>query len=214
MADAVTWQCSKPFNLTCTEHGHEMAIRCKRWRSCRGCALWKQWQLTTRFLAGIAAVPDGKLPMFFTLTFPAALAPSEEEAHARWRTLYRAMRDLDYLGEFGWVLQRQKNGTLHYHGIAHMPWSDDDLGLWRHLIAYSGFGPQQQLVVAKPTHARYCCRYISTRLAALASCKRAYSFTPGYPKPPERRDEMEEFLATLGIVPERCDWVPSWWLRV
>ncbi len=26
-----------------------------------------------------------------------------------------------------------------------MPWSDDDLGLWRHLVAYSGLGPQQQL---------------------------------------------------------------------
>lgn len=213
MADAVSWECTKPFSLVCVEHGHDLAIRCKRWRSCRGCAMWKQWQLASRFLAGIAEVPDELRPMFFTLTFPEAQAPSEDQAHASWKALYRALRKEELLGDFGWVLQRQKNGTLHYHGIAHMPWMDDGLQGWREAVHRAGFGTQQRLVVAKPQHARYCCRYISTRLAALAPAKRAYSFTPGFPKPPERRDEMEEWLATVGIVPERCDWVPAWWLR-
>jgi len=158
MADAVSWQCTKPFNLVCVEHGHDLAIRCKRWRSCRGCAMWKQWQLTTRFLAGIVSVPPHLRPMFFTLTFPAAVAPTEEEAHARWRRLYGEMRALDLLGEFGWVLQRQKNGTLHYHGIAHMSWMTDNLALWRHLSVWTlAVAPPWTLEVAPP-RVGCCCR--------------------------------------------------------
>lgn len=64
--------------------------------------------------------------MFFTLTFPADRAPSEDDAHAALRALTRRLRYRHYLGPYGWVLQRTRRGTLHHHGIAHLPWFDDD----------------------------------------------------------------------------------------
>lgn len=212
---AASWDCTKPFGLLCTEHGEQIQLRCKRWRSCRGCAMWKQWQLTTRFLAGVTGAPEGLHAMFFTLTFPRSAAPTEDEAHASLRRLVVALRREDRLDQYGWVLQRQRNGTLHYHGIAWMPWMDDGLQQWRALVVRSGFGPQQRLEVAKPAHARYCCRYISTNLAALAPAKRAYSFSRGFPQPAASPpDPMEATLAALGFYPEACEWVPASWLSL
>jgi hypothetical protein len=102
------------------------------------CSLWKQWTLKQRLIAGIENVPAGKMPIFFTLTFPLATAPDEDEAHRAWRSLVARLRYRGYLGEYGWVLQRQKQGTLHFHGIAHLPWFSDGLAEWRQLILKSG----------------------------------------------------------------------------
>jgi hypothetical protein len=68
--------------------------------------------LRLRFLAGIEDVPEGSRAMFFTFAFPAGEAPDETEAQHRWRSL----------SEYGFVLQRTRRGTLHFHGIAHIPW--------------------------------------------------------------------------------------------
>lgn len=119
----------------------------------------------TRLIAGIENVPSGKMPMFFTLTFPLADAPDEDEAHRAWRSLVARLRYRDYLGAYGWVPQRQRNGTLHFHGIAHMPWFADGLAEWRELLVKSRFGVQNKLVVANLQHTGYCAKYISTRLA-------------------------------------------------
>ncbi len=175
------WACSNPFPLTCMGHGEEIAVRCGRWRTCPGCSAWKQWTLRQRFLAGIEKVPDDKLAMFVTLTFPASEAPNEDEAHKALRSLVGRLRYRDQLGAYSWVLQRTKRGVLHHHGIWHMPWQDDDLAMWRDLIVKSGFGIQNRLVVAQHKHARYCARYISTRMAALAPLRRAYGFSPDFP---------------------------------
>jgi hypothetical protein len=107
------------------------------------------------------------------LTFPASRAPDETEAHRALRSLTRRLRHRDLLSEYGWVLQRQRNGTLHYHGLMlDMPFMDDGLALWRELVVASGFGPIQNLQLAKRAHYRSRC--ISSRLAKLAPLHRAY----------------------------------------
>lgn len=138
--------------------------------------------------------------MFFTLTFPENRAPDEDAAYAAFRSLVRRLRYRDLLAAYGWVLQRQRNGTLHYHGIAHMRWFSDGLAEWRDLIQVSGFGMQNRLVIARSAHAGYCARYISTNLAELAKLRRAYTFSRGFPRPPERTRETAD---------PRCDWLPT-----
>lgn len=152
--------------------------------------------------------------MFFTLTFPLAAAPDEDDAHRSLRSLVRRLRYRDLLDDYGWVLQRQQNGTLHYHGIAHMPWLDDGLREWRRLIVASGFGVQNKLVVAEPQHAGYCARYISSRLAKLAPLRRAYSFSRNFPitdwekEKRERQAAEARFRAEFEAVP-LCEWMPT-----
>lgn len=159
--------------------------------------------------------------MFFTLTFPAARAPDEAEAHATWRSLVSRLRYRGQLGPYGWVLQRQLGGTLHYHGIAHMPWQTDDLTMWREQIGKSGFGVQNRLEVARPSHAGYCAGYISRNLASLARLRRAYSFSPNFPRAPaysrQEASELAEAVRDIGAgalcefgrsAPD-CHWYPG-----
>jgi len=205
--------CANPFRLTCLNHGEDITVRCKRWRACPGCALWKQVTLTQRLVAGVENVPADKMPMFFTLTFPLARAPDELEAHRAWRSLVARLRYREYLGAYGWVLQRQRNGTLHFHGIAHLPWFADGLAEWRELLVKSGLGVQNKLLVAERQHAGYCAKYISTRLAGLAPLHRAYGFSAGFPQPKAVTDRA--LLAQqYGIVLDSdCEWAPSYELR-
>ncbi len=150
------------------------------------------------------------MPMFFTLTFPLTRAPDEDEAHRAWRSLVARLRYRGYLGAYGWVLQRQRNGTLHFHGISHLPWFADGLAEWRELLVKSGFGVQNKLVVAERQHAGYCAKYISTRLAELAPLRRAYGFSADFPlaKALTDRAVLEE---RYGIVPDSdCVWTPSY----
>ncbi|MFT4048821.1 MAG: hypothetical protein QM648_03185 [Solirubrobacterales bacterium] len=136
------------------------------------------------------------------------------------RRLLSKLRYRKLVGDYGWVLQRQENGTLHYHGIFFMKWFTDDLMLWRKLVVESGFGPQNFIERARPTHARYCAKYISTRLAELESGHRAYGFSRGFPAapspsvwpPPEEDDCVWEplfgpgrYSRVLGI-----DGLPDW----
>lgn len=150
--------------------------------------------------------------MFFTLTFAEAEAPSEDQAHRSLRSLVGRLRYREQLGPFGWVLQRQENGVLHYHGIAQMPWQNDGLALWRELIVKSGFGPQNRLEVARISHAAYCARYISRNLALVAPLRRAYSFSPQFPKVPEKSQpeatDVEDALLAIGAGP-LCEWARS-----
>jgi len=127
-----------------------------------------------------------------------------------WRSLTRRLRHRDLLGEYGFVLQRTRQGTLHFHGIAQMPWMDDGLDEWRALLTASGFGLQNKLVVAEPSHAGYVTRYISTRLAELAPLLRAYGFSRGFPQPQavKERERADELLDELGASPE-CQWEHS-----
>lgn len=201
------WRCRNSLSLTCTYHGDEMEVPCGRWRNCKPCARRLQHRLRQRFLAGIAEVPQGRQAMFLTLTFSAQDAPDEDEAQRCWRSLTRRLRYRDLLGEYGFVLQRTKRGTLHFHGIAHMPWMDDDLAEWRALLTASGFGIQNKLVVAAPSHAGYVTRYISTRLADLAPLRRAYGFSRRFPQARSVKDrrETEELLAGLDAKTE-CAW--------
>ncbi len=152
-------------------------------------------------------MPSGKQAMFFTLTFPAQNAPDENEAQRCWRSLTRRLRYRDLLGEYGFVLQRTKQETLHFHGIAHMPWMEDDLAEWRALLTASGFSVQNKLVVAEPSHAGYVTRYISTRLADLAPLRRAYGFSRRFPEAHAARERQVEqaLLAELGAAPH-CHW--------
>jgi hypothetical protein len=207
--------CSNPFSLTCVEHGETIAVRCKRWRTCPGCARWKEWSLKQRFLAGIEAESPGKLPMFFTLTFPQAVAPDEDGAHASWRKLVGRLDYRQMLGPYGWVLQRQQNATLHYHGVAFLPFQTDGLALWRELLTKSGFGIQNKLVIADAHHAGYIARYIARRkgLADLAHLRRAYGFSADFPQARALTDRV--ILAEdYGVVPDSdCTWVPSYELR-
>jgi hypothetical protein len=161
-------------------------------------------------MAGIEHVPAGKKPMFFTLTFPADRAPDETEAQKSWRSLVRRLRYRNLLAEYGFVLHRTKRGTLHFHGIAQMPFMCDDLTEWRRLIEASGFGAQNKLVVAKPSHAGYVTRYISHRLADLAPLRRAYGFSREFPQPEAVQEKGREadLLAEIGAKSE-CDWQPS-----
>lgn len=208
------FECSNPFRLTCLNHGEDIAVRCKRWRVCPGCAVWKQVTLTQRLIAGVENVPDDRMPMFFTLTFPLADAPDESEAHRAWRSLVARLRYRNYLGAYGWVLQRQRNGTLHFHGIAHLPWFADGLAEWRNLLVKSGFGVQNKLVVAERQHAGYCTKYISTRLAELAPLRRAYGFSADFPQSKAVTDRT--LLAEhFGVVPEDdCNWTPCYELNI
>ena len=152
------------------------------------------------------------MPMFFTLTFPLANAPDEDEAHRAWRSLVARLRYRDYLGAYGWVLQRQYNRTLHFHGIAHMPWFADGLAEWRELLVKSRFGVQNKLVVADLQHAGYCAKYISTRLAELAPLRRAYGFSADFPRAKALSDRAE-LAERYGIVLDNdCDWTPSYQL--
>lgn len=201
--------CRNRFPLICVHHGEEISVPCGRWRSCRGCGIRKQWEIRDRFIAGIEQAPAGMHPMFFTLTFPEDQAPSEDDAHAAWRSLVARLRYRGYLDGYGWVLQRQRNGTLHFHGIAHMAWFTDALAEWRALIQASGFGIQNQLVLAQVSHARYCARYISARLARLAPLRRAFGFSRGFPLThrEQQRRQLNDLLDQLGAVPE-CAWLP------
>lgn len=203
------WHCRRRLVLVCSSHGGEITVPCGRWRSCRGCAVRLGWQLRRRFEAGIEGCPGPALPMFFTLTFDEEKNPSEDDAHRCLRSLVGRLRYRDQLGPFGWVLQRQKNGVLHYHGIAHMPWQGDGLKLWRELIVKSGFGVQNRLEVARIGHASYCARYISRNLAQVAPLRRAYSFSPSFPRPSvaprPATSELEEALFSIGA-PPMCDW--------
>jgi len=143
--DKKPWECQNRFPLTCANHGEIISVPCGRWKTCLGCQIKKTWELRARFLAGIEKVPNAKRAMFVTLTFPKQRAPSEDEAHQALRSLVSKLRYRKYLGEYGWVLQRQANGevntptepgdfekagTLHYHGIFYLPWFDDDLEEW------------------------------------------------------------------------------------
>lgn len=202
------WRCPNPLTLTCAYHGLEtIEVPCGRWRRCPACARRLQYKLRSRFLAGIEQVPSGLLPMFFTLTFPAERPPSESEAQQCWRSLVRRLRYRRMLAEYGFVLQRTKRGVLHFHGIGHMPWQEDALVRWRRLLAASGFGMQNKLLIAEPAHAAYIVRYISTRLAELAPLHRAYSFSRRFPQPQavRLRQERDALLGELGARSE-CRW--------
>lgn len=143
------------------------------------------------------------------------------------------LRDAGRLGAYGWVLQRTKRSTLHYHGIAHLTWFDDNLVEWRRMVAESGFGPQNRLVLAEVRHAGYVARYISTGLAALAPGRRAYGFSRSFPNtayaegrallnikvsahaddgsaPEPTSEELTELATRFGIEREDdgCAWVP------
>lgn len=206
------WHCNNTLSLTCCYHGNTIEVPCGRWRTCPGCGRRKQFQLKQRFLAGIKNVPSGQRPMFFTLTFPADSAPSEVEAQAAFRSLSRRLRHRELLGAYGWVLHRQNNQTqtLHFHGIAHMRWMGDGLREWRNLIAKSGFGPQNKLLIAKTSHAGYCSRYIAANLAQLAELRRAFSFSREFPLSAweQNKREKAQDREDQGIVP-LCEWLPA-----
>ena len=207
--------------MTCANHGIDIPIPCGRWRLCGGCGRRLQWQLIQRFLAGIQQSEEPYVPMFFTLTFALSNAPDEDQAHAAIRSLVSRLRYRDQLGPYGWVLHRQKNGTLHHHGIVHMRYQKDDLKLWRELIKASGFGEQNKLLVAEPKHARYCARYITRSLGMFSPLGRAYSFSQRFPKPdnalqggpPASRDtvspEVKDLLRYFRI-PVRDDVEHEW----
>jgi hypothetical protein len=188
------WHCGNPMQLRCDQHGHTIEVRCGRWRTCAGCAAWKQWTLTQRLLAGIEQTPDGLLAMFVTLTFPRNSAPDEDGAHSALRKLVARLRYRRLLGAYSWVLERQANGdpegkteierlgSLHYHGIWFMPFMDDDLAEWRSLLVDSGFGPRNRISVAQSKNAYYCTKYITKGPAELAPLRRAYGFSQDFPR--------------------------------
>jgi hypothetical protein len=158
-------------------------------------------------LAGIEQVPDGRHPMFFTLTFPAQQAPDVDEAQRAWRSLVRRLRYRDLLDEYGFVLQRTKRGVLHWHGIGHFRFMEDGLALWRNLLVASGFGVQNRLAIAKPSHAGYVTRYISTGLAELPADRRAYGFSRSFPhgEAEQAKRELAAALEEIGAQTE-CSW--------
>jgi hypothetical protein len=193
-------------------HGEEIFVRCKRWRICPGCARWKGWTLKQRFIAGIENVPAGKLAMFFTLTFPLDKAPTEDGAQQAWRSLVGRLRYRDYLGVVGYTKERQKNGTLHYHGIAHLPWFDDGLAEWRELIIKSGFGQINRLEIAQKTSAGYCAKYIAKGLAEVAPLRRAYGFSADFPRA-RALVERETLAEQLGVkLDSDCEWTATYLL--
>jgi hypothetical protein len=219
------WECQNKLHLVCENHGEAISVSCGRWKTCVACRIRKSWEIKCRFLAGIETVPEGRLPMFVTLTFPRRRAPDEDQAHACLRKLVARLRYRNYLGAYGWVLQRQANGkrspgaggtaglgTLHYHGIFHLPWFDDDLKEWRRLVKASGFGSIQNIKPAKPRHAGYVANYISSRLARLEPVRRAYSFSQDFPrseyeKQRQSNKETRDLLRLHGI-DGGCDWLP------
>jgi hypothetical protein len=210
-----SWECPRPISLTCVHHGEALNVPCGRWRTCTACALRKQWELRQRFLAGIVKAPKERPAVFFTLTFPASRAPSEAEAQSSWRGLVSRLRYRQRLGAYGWVLQRTKLGTLHFHGIAHMEWFEDDLREWRELVTASGFGIQNRLVRASAAHAAYCARYIASDLADLAPLRRAFGFSRAFPLTDyeEGKKLVKAHLPALqeafGVEPD-CVWLPDW----
>lgn len=226
------WECQNKFPLVCGNHGENLWVPCGRWKTCVPCRVRKSMDLKSRFLAGIREVPSELRPMFVTLTFSRDEAPEEDEAHKALRSLVAKLRYRGYLGAYGWVLQRQGNGTedgdgnfvpgtLHYHGIFHLPWLDDDLKEWRKLVEASGFGRQQNIKLAKPRHAGYVSNYLSSRLARLNPVRRAYSFSRDFPRSPfelERKSwkEARRFLKEAEVL-AGCDWLPAQevaaWLR-
>jgi len=211
--NAGAFTCRNRFRLSCVHHGEDLFVRCGRWRTCPGCAAWKQWTIKSRLIAGIEEVPSGKLPMFFTLTFPASAAPTEDDAHKSWRSLVARLRYRGHLASYAWVLQRTRAGTLHYHGIAHLDWFEDSLQLWRELLLKSGFGVQNKLVIAERSHANYCAKYISRRFADLEPLRRAYGFSAAFPQS-RAITARADLAAQYGIVPDNdCSWVPSYELR-
>jgi hypothetical protein len=154
------------------------------------------------------------VPMFFTLTFPVSAAPDESEAQRALRSLLGRLKYRQRLGCYGWVLQRQKNESLHFHGIAHLVYFSD-LALWRDLIVKSGFGVQNRLVVAADRHAGYIAKYISRRngLAVLAPLRRAYGFSADFPQA-RVLTERAELAERFGVVrDDACSWTPSYTLR-
>lgn len=191
-----------------------MAIRCKRWRVCQGCARWKRWHLVCRFAAGIEQADPSRPATFVTLTFKAQDAPTEDDAHAALRELVKRLRKADRLGYYGWVLQRTKVGTLHYHLIAEVPWMDDKLEGWRADVGASGFGIQNKILTAQPKHGAYCARYIATGVADLQPFRRAYSFSRSFPKVPAYTDPNDAMALALGMEVDPCDWVPGYLLRL
>lgn len=188
-----SWACPNPLQLRCHVHRHTVEVRCGRWRTCPACAAWRRWTLTQRLLAGIEQTPDGLLPMFVTLTFPRNHPPDETAAHKALRSLVARLRYRNQLGAYSWVLERQSNGdpngrdpeqrlgTLHYHGIWHMPWLDG-LDEWRDLIIKSGFGPRNRIAVAERDRAYYCTKYIGKNPAELRPLRRAFGLSRDFPR--------------------------------
>lgn len=220
------WECQNKLQLMCQRHGEVIYVPCGRWKTCIPCRIRKSWEIKRRFLAGMEQVPKGLHPMFVTLTFPRDNAPDEDQAHAALRKLVARLRYREYLGAYGWVLQRQSNGkepvgdepptelgTLHYHGVFHLPWFDDELTEWRELVEASGFGSQQNIKKAEPRHAGYVANYISGRLARLMPVRRAYSFSRDFPqsefeKQRKAEKEVRDLLRLYGI-DGGCDWLPG-----
>lgn len=95
-----------------------------------------------------------------------------------------------------------------------MTWMNDGLKEWRSLIEKSGFGIQNKLLVAQPSHAGYCSRYIASNLAELAALRRAFSFSKEFPLSQweqKRRDDKQHW-ADLDAVP-LCEWIPAGQMR-
>lgn len=205
--------CSNPFRLFCVEHGHAIAVRCRRWRVCAGCRQAVEGELSQRFAAGIEQVPSGRLAMFATLTFRAERQPDEDEAHGAFRSLVARLRYRGYLGEYGWTLQRTGRGTLHHHAVMWLPWFEDDLAEWCALIVASGYDLNNRLTLARREHAFYIGRYIASRMATLAPGRRAYGFSRNFPPSSFTADkrEREALLSELGAVRE-CEWLPAYLL--
>lgn len=201
-----SWECHNKLTLQCATHGGRIKVRCGRWRTCPGCALYKQWRLERRFIAGISNVPSDRYAAFVTLTFSEDRAPDAESAHRCLRKLIGRLRYRGDLAEYGWVLQRQSNGTLHYHGIFHMRWYDDDLAAWREMVVKSGFGPQNKIVAAHEHHARYCAKYMSQRLADVGSGHRAFGFSRHFPKPADRMEDGPEDIGAWVRKQGECEW--------
>lgn len=201
--------CRNPFQLYCLTHADRRWLPCRRWRTCSGCAKRLQGELIARFTRGIAEAPEETPAKFVTVTFPGSQAPDETEAQRALRSLVRRLRHRELLGEYGWVLQRQKNQNLHFHLVAHMPWLDMDE--WRELVVASGFGPIQNVQVARPEHAHYVARYISATLAPVAPLRRAYGFSRSFPKAPwtDERLERAEAAEAIGMTSD-CELVPGW----
>ena len=214
------WDCHNRFPLTCQNHGELITVPCGRYKVCPGCAVRKSWELRMRFSAGISQVPNGLWAHFFTLTFPREEAPDEDGAHQCFRSLMGRLRYREKKGAYGWVLQRQNNGsgnrseapeggdepgTLHFHGILHLTWNAgsgaqekrselerENLKKWKSLVVASGFGPQQDLSFAESRHAFYIAKYISSRLARLSPVRRAFSFSGDFPRTDYELDKIKE----------------------
>jgi hypothetical protein len=136
----------------------------------------------------------------------------EDGAQQAWRSLVGRLRYRDYLGVVGYTKERQKNGTLHYHGIAHLPWFDDGLAEWRELIIKSGFGQINRLEIAQKTSAGYCAKYIAKGLAEVAPLRRAYGFSADFPRA-RALVERETLAEQLGVkLDSDCEWTATYLL--